>query len=379
MEETAVKKAISRVIDERSYYGFTGNPRVKEFEGALAKIFGQERILALNSGTDALVFALLSLNIGKGDEVIVPSFSFISTASCVGWVGAKPVFVDIQEGDFALDPSKIEEKITPKTKAILVAHLFGQPATGMEEILAMAKRYNLAVVEDAAQSFGAKVCLGGKWKIVGTIGDIGCLSFSSTKPFAAPGNGGAIIFNRNDGMYEKTDLLRYYGAKKHYFDYPRIGINAKLHEVQAAALLAKIPFLDYWFQRRQSVAQCYDAALSNAGDLMLPRAHSGTERKYYRYVVRTKHRDLLFNHLLNTVGKTQHLRPMMNYPVPLPHFAAFRELGHKIGDFPVSERLAAEVISLPITNYVQKQDAVLVTKAVHAFFDKPPLGNLAEA
>src|SRR3989338_688421 len=367
LEGDAIQKAVERVIDERTYYGSAGHPNVKKLEEALAERSDGRRALCVNSGTDALILALKLLRVGPGAEVIVPAFSYISTASCVSWIGAKPVFADICLDDYAVDPATIEANITPKTKAIIVAHLFGQPASGIEEIARIAKRRSLYLIEDAAQSFGAKIEINGEWKPVGAIGDIGCLSFSSTKPFAAPGNGGALIL-KDPALWEEGDRMRFYGARVHHFDYPTVGVNCKMHDIQAAALLAKLPFFDYWLGHRRRIAALYTKELAGIGDLVLPADIPGTERTWYRYVVRTKQRDALLNYLLGVTENNYFLQPSPEYPVPVPYFEVFRGLGYNVGDFPCAERLSHEVISLPLSQYVSIGYARKIAKAVRTFY-----------
>lgn len=368
LENLAVKRAIARVIDERSHYGFTGHPRVKQFEQQLSReLFDGIPILGVNSGSDAIVLALKILGIGSGDEVIVPAFSFISTVSTVGWIGATPIFIDITARDYAIDPDQIEKKITPRTKAIIVAHLFGHPAIGIQQICDIAKKHNLSIIEDTAQSLGAKIKIDNTWRMAGTIGNIGCLSFSSTKPFSAPGNGGALIL-RDKNQYEIADKMRFYGAERPYFEYPVIGINAKLHEVQAAALLAKLNFLDYWLNHRKKLASLYRENLSGLGDLLLPAEHPQVQRTWYRYVVRTKQRDRLFAYLKRGLGTKRDLWPTLHYPVPLPYFSVFKKLGYQFGDFPVSDEMSRETISLPVTSYVNEKNALNICDLVKEFF-----------
>ena len=369
VEETAVKQAIARVVSEGTHYASAGHPNVANFETELSKHFNGAPVLGVNSGTDALILALKVLGVTLGDEVIVPAFSYISTASCVSWVGATPVFVDICPADFAINPLKIKEKITKNTKAIIVAHLFGQPALGTKDIIDIAKQYNLFVIEDAAQSFGAEIEINGEWKHIGTVGDIGCFSFSSTKPFAAPGNGGAIIFNiKNQGLVEKADQMRFYGAKIHYYDYPVSGVCAKLQEIQAAALLAKMPFIDYWLKKRKDNAQCYTKTLFNVNNILLPQEGEKTKRIWYRYVIRTKDRNKLFDYLKTATDSNGHLQPMKNYPVPLPYFSAFEKLGYIQGDFPVADQLSSEVISLPLQNIISPEDVKNVCDSIKYFY-----------
>lgn len=367
MEDAAVRRAIGNVLDKRTYYGFTGHPHVKLLEEELSKRFGAP-VLGINSGTDALILALKISGVREGDEVIVPAFSFISTVSAVAWLGAKPVFVDIKAEDYALDHLNIEPKITSKTKAIVLAHLFGQPAINTAEILDIARKHKLFLIEDAAQSFGAKIKINDEWKYAGTIGDIGCFSFSSTKPFAAPGSGGAIIFNSKPELREEADRIRFYGARHHYLDYPTVGINIKLHEIQAAALLARLKFFDYWLNHRQAIADVYYQNLSGVDGLSLPRIYPDTKRTWYRFTARTKRRDELFEHLSESANGISHLTPTKHYPAALPYFSAFQELGHKPGDFPVADAAVKEVISFPITNFISQKEAAKIAEATKDFF-----------
>ena len=366
-EEWMVKKAILRVVDRRTHSPYEEHPNVQKLEAVVSQKAGGLRVLGTNGGTDALILALKLSGIGPGDEVIVPAFCFIPRISCVPWVGATPVFVDVRSDDYALDPAKIEEKITERTKAIIVSHLFGQPAGGTEDVLLLAKRRGLVVIEDATQSFGAKMKIGEGWKMVGTLGDFGALSFTTQKWFAGPGNSGALIL-KDPALWDEGDRMRFYGARVHHFDYPTVGVNCKMHDLQAAALLAKLPFFDYWFEHRRKIAALYTRELAGIDGLVLPADIPGTERTWYRYVVRTQRRDDLLNHLLGVTEKDFFLQPSLEYPVPVPYFEVFRELGHKPGDFPCAERLAREVISLPLSQYVSIGYAGKVAKAVRIFY-----------
>lgn len=368
LENLAVKRAIARVIDAETYYARSGNPSVRAFERALSARLDNFSVIGLNSGTDALILALRVVGIGHGDEVIVPAFSFISTASAVSLAGATPVFVDVRENDFAIDPAKIEEKITKKTKAIIVAHLFGQPALCMVDILSLSRKHDLFVVEDAAQSFGGTLTMGGKERPVGTIGDFGCLSFSSTKILSAPGSGGALVI-KNPSFAENAKRIRAYGAKRHYFDYPLLGGNTGLHEVQAAALLAKLDFFDHWLSHRKKNAALYTSKLSGMTDIVLPHDYPEKSRRtWYRYVIRLPHRDALFERLSRYAGSRSRFQPAINYPVPLPYFGVFQHLGYRKGDFPVAEKLSSEVLSLPIENAVSQNDVMDITREIEEFF-----------
>ena len=369
-EREAIKKSIGEVIDNGSYHAYNGHVEVIRFEAALSDFF-KNPVVAVNSGTDALILALHILNIGEEDEVIVPAFSFISTASVVPWIGATPVFVDINETDFAINPKEIEQKITPRTKAIIVAHLFGHPATGIEHVMDIAKKRNLYVIEDAAQSFGARILLRtekspAQQKILGTIGDIGCFSFSSTKTFSAPGNGGALII-KNPQLYIRGKEMRSYGMNDDN-EYVIPGVNNIMHDVQAAALTAKLRFQKHWLSQRTRVARYYTENLTGIGDLILPKGSSESESIYYRYVIRTKSRDGLFEYLKKSLPPHKHLQPSKNYPTPLPHLPLFKYLHYNHGEFPVSEQVSSEVLSLPISNTVTVRDAALICSVVRSFF-----------
>ncbi|OGZ07206.1 MAG: hypothetical protein A3D65_00755 [Candidatus Lloydbacteria bacterium RIFCSPHIGHO2_02_FULL_50_13] len=367
LEKFAVKRAVARVIDAETFYPQSGYPAVRAFEHALSMRLGDFPVVGLNSGTDALVSALRLVGVQDGDEVIVPAFSYISTASSVLLAGGTPVFVDVSEDDYAVDPTKVEAKVTKRTKAIIVAHLFGQPALGMNDILLFAKKHKLFVVEDAAQSFGATMTMNGKERSVGTMGDFGCLSFSSTKILAAPGNGGALVI-KDSAFLEDARRMRFYGAKRPYFDYPLLGGNTGLHEVQAAALFAKLDFFDHWLFHRKTNADVCQNCLAQVEELMLPRARLESARTWYRYVIRSKERDTLFERLARRARQNWHLMPGINYPVPLPYFKVFERLGYAQGDFPIAEKLSSEVLSLPITNDVSRDDVMGIVREIEKFF-----------
>lgn len=368
IQQLAVKRAVVRVVDGNARHGFPGHHYARRFEISLSEKLGNISALGTNSGTDALVLALKALKIGYGDEVIVPAFGCTPIASCVSWVGATPVFVDIQDGDYAVNPDGIEEKVTPRTKAIIVAHLFGQPSSRMKDILDIAKRTGLCLIEDAAQSFGAKIKTSSEWGFAGTVGDIGCFSFSPTKLLAAPGNGGAVVV-KDMHLKEDIDMMRLYGAKIRHYDYPIVGTCARLQEIHAAALLAQLPFLDYWLGHREKLARYYQEALSGIGDILLPREEEGTKRVWYRYVIRTKKRDELFSHLRRAFRSVPRLQPAINYPVPLPYFTVFESTQAR-ENFPIAEQVSSEVLSLPLNDLMSLEDADTVCDAIKNFFNR---------
>lgn len=360
-EDAAVVSATTRVIKKQTHYGVTGHPHVKLFEAAISKRLGRSNALGVDSGTNALLLALHAAGIGPGDEVIVPAFSFIATATVVSWVGAKPVFVDICEDDYAIDPQKVPGCITDRTRAIIVAHLFGQPSSRMKEILTIVEKHHILLIEDCAQSFGARVHVDNTWSTVGSLGDFGCFSFSSTKPFSAPGNAGAVA-SKDAQALEKIDKMRFYGIEKNNTDYRVVGVCAKLHDLHAAALLAKFPFLDYWSGYTQALSEIYDRMLPHKL-LKLPlQKVSGTERVWYQYTVRTGHRDQLFDVLKNEAGGNGWLYPLINYPRPLPYLTVFKKYIPKDNTFPISTKIANEIISLPLNKHIDKQDVLRIAR-----------------
>ena len=366
-----MKKALCRVIDERSYYGLIHHSRVEKFEKELSKKF-EAPALGTNSGTDALILALKAFGVGYGDEVIVPAFGFISIASSVLWVGAKPVFADVREEDFALDPHEVERKITSKTKAIMVAHLFGQPAESVLELGRIAKNNKIPLIENGAQAMGAEIKINNTWRPVGTLGDIACLSFGPSKTFSALGSGGAMIFNTQaQHFFEAARTMRTLGARVLNYDYPTAGVNNKLQELQAAALLAKWPFVDYWLAYRRIIAEYYTAHLSGIKDLILSGERRGVRRIWYRYIVKTKQRDLLFDYLLQR-SRDARFAPQKLYPVLLPHFSIFRNVINQRDNFPVASHLASETLALPLSHDLSYADCRSIVENIKNFYRQAP-------
>lgn len=351
---------IEKVISNKTYLIGKGLPEVCKFEKEFAEFLGVADTVALNSGTDALIHALQSFGIGVNNEVIVPAFSFISTASSVRWVGAVPKFVDINEKDFTIDSDRLESAINLKTMAIIPVHLFGHPAP-MKNILEIARRHNLFIIEDAAQSIGAAI----DDKLSGTLGDAGCFSFSSNKPLAAFGNGGTLVF-KDASFTKRVRIVSSYGARYHYVDYPFIGNNSRMQEIQAAILRCKLPHLSQSLDKRKLLASCYDDCLSGIGDLILPSNCSG--RIYYRYVIRSKRRDDLIKYIRAKLNSRTSCLLSINYPVPLPYFEVFSHLGYEKGDFPVAEKISKEVLSLPLSEELKESDILKVCGVVKDFF-----------
>lgn len=325
---------------------------VKQFEEAFAKYCGRQFGVGVNSGTDALFLGLLSLGVGNGDEVILPTFTYIATALAVSYTGAKVVLVDIDEKTYNIDIEKIEKAITQKTKAIIPVHLYGQPAD-MDEIMAIAQKHKLKVVEDTAQAHGAFY----KDKRVGSFGDIGCFSFYPTKNLGAFGDGGMVVTD-NQKIYKKLIMLRDYGREDKYKHIIK-GYNSRLDTVQAVVLNAKLKHLDRWNKLRQDNAAIYSRLLSNSKGIIIPKEKKDRSHVYHIYGIRIKNRDRVFEQL-----RTNGIGVIIHYPFPLHLQEAYSELGYKKGDFPVAENVADEIISLPMHPFLKQEEIEYVVKQV---------------
>jgi dTDP-4-amino-4,6-dideoxygalactose transaminase len=327
-----IRKAIDEVCDAQS---FTLGPTVERFERNLANYCGTKFAVGVGSGTDALLCALMALDIRPGDEVICPSFTFFATAGVVSRVGATPVFVDIEPDTFNLDPKKLETKITKKTKAIIPVHLFGQIAD-MEAINAIAHKHGIKVIEDAAQAIGAerrghKAC---------AMGFAGCLSFYPTKNLGAFGDAGAICTN-DAAFYEKCKLLRVHGSGHTYY-HQFVGGMFRLDSIQAVVLDIKLKHLDGWNKSRRHNAAIYDEVLAGSA-VKTPRILEGNFSIYNQYVVRVPNRDQVKQTLADKgIGSG------IYYPMPLHQQECFKPLGYRDGDLPESERACKEVLALPV-------------------------------
>lgn len=331
----SLKREIEDVLKEILESGhFVLGPHVSAFEKEAAAFNQTQFAIGVASGTDALHLSLKALNIKEGDEVITTPFSFIAAAEAISYVGAVPVFVDINKHTFNLNPSKIEEKISPKTKAILPVHLFGQPAK-MEEILALARTYNLKVIEDCAQAFGAEY----RGKVVGSLGDVGCFSFYPSKNLGAYGDGGLITTN-NPETYETLRLLRNHGSAFGY-EHTFIGFNSRLDEIQAAILRIKLKHVARYNRQRRGLAQLYTSLI--CGIVQCPAEVPDTNHVFHQFTIRSHRREDIRKTL------TEHdISSVVYYPLPLHLQKAFTYLGYKEGDLPESEAAATEVLSLPI-------------------------------
>ncbi|HZW28777.1 MAG TPA: DegT/DnrJ/EryC1/StrS family aminotransferase [Trueperaceae bacterium] len=313
---------------------FIGGPEVDSFEKEAAAYLGAKHAVGVNSGTDALVIALRALGVGAGDEVITTPFSFFATAESISNVGAEPVFVDVDEATFNIDPAKVEAAITPRTKAILPVHLYGRPAD-MDALMAVAERHGLKVVEDCAQSFGARY-RGSRQ--TGTIGHVGAYSFFPSKNLGAYGDGG-LIATDDDQLAERMRMLRAHGSKRKYHN-EVLGYNSRLDALQAAFLRVKLPHVDDWNERRNAAAKRYGELLADVPGVVTPQVVNG--HVFHQYTVRltTADRDQVHRRLADAGIGT-----MVYYPVPQDRLPVYDGKG---GRCPVSDRLATQVLSLPI-------------------------------
>jgi len=312
---------------------FIGGPEVEAFEREAAAYLGVEHAIGVNSGTDALVIALRALGIGPGDEVITTPFSFFATAESISNVGAEPVFVDIDERTFNIDPTKIEAAITPRTKAILPVHLYGRPAD-MDAIAAIAERHGLKVIEDCAQSFGATW----RGRKTGTIGDAGAYSFFPSKNLGAFGDAGLIATNDGD-IAQRARMLRAHGSKRKYHN-ELLGYNSRLDALQAALLRAKLPHVDAWNEGRRVAAKRYGELIADVPGVTTPEIVDGHVFHQYTIRIQDADRDTVQRRLTEAGIGT-----MVYYPVPQDRLPVYRG---KEGRCPISDTLARQVLSLPI-------------------------------
>jgi dTDP-4-amino-4,6-dideoxygalactose transaminase len=324
---------------------------VAAFEEQFAAYCQASYAMGVNTGTSALHLALLAAGVGPGDEVITTPFTFVATVSAIDYTGAKPVFVDIDPVSFTIDPALIEAAITPRTKAILPVHLYGQPAD-MDPIMAIARKHNLLVIEDAAQAHGAEY----RGRRVGSIGDLGCFSFYPGKNLGAYGEGGAVTTS-NPEFARKVKILRDWGAERRYY-HDLKGFNYRLEGIQGAVLGVKMKYIEDWTEARRSHAARYDQLLAGLG-YQLPAAAADRRHVYHIYAIRHAERDALQSYLHDSGVSTG-----IHYPIPVHLQKSFAELGHKVGDFPLSERAANEVLSLPMFPEFQPQQQDVVIKAL---------------
>lgn len=327
-----VNAAIQGVLDSCQ---FTLGGEVAAFEEEFARYCHTEHAIGVNSGTSALHLALLAAGIGAGDEVITVPFTFVATVAAVWYSGARPVLVDVDPETLTMDPRRIEEAVTPRTKAILPVHLHGQPAD-MDPILEIAKKKGLLVIEDAAQAHGAEY----KSRRVGSIGDMGCFSFYPAKNLGAYGEAGMVV-TTNDTFARTIRMLRDWGAERRYHHVLK-GYNYRLEGIQGAVLRVKLRHLDAWTEARQKHARAY-RALINGANVAVPVERPNVRHVYHIYAIRTKQRRA-WQEVLDARG----IQTGIHYPTPVHLLPAYSDLGYRLGDFPCSEEAAREVLSLPM-------------------------------
>lgn len=369
-----------RILELLASGQYVMGKQVESFETEVAQYIGVKNAITVANGTEALVIALKALGIGVGDEVITTPFTFFATAESIALVGATPVFVDVLEDTFNIDPSKIEAKITDRTKAIMPVHLFGQPVL-MDEISSLAKRYNLFVIEDSCQAIGAKY----KDKMVGNLGDISAFSFFPTKNLSCFGDGGLITTNSND-LAILCKAFREHGGGRHgfdglniirgtneenrlgegnaqynpykYFNY-MIAYNSRLDAIQALILRIKLKHLDNWNYKRKEIAKYYNELLINT-DVQTPCVYTGVDSVYHQYVVKSKSRDKIIKELADKgIGYGEY------YPVPLHLQTAFDYLGYKKGDCPIAELLSTQTFALPIFPELKSEELDYIIKTIN--------------
>jgi len=330
---------------------FIGGESVKNFEDKLQEYLGVNHVVTVGNGTDALLIALLSLGL-KNKEVIVPAFSFFATSEAVVQAGLKPVFVDIEYDNCNIDVSKIEQKITAETGAILPVHLFGNSAD-MKAIQELSSSYNLKIVEDVAQSFGTKY----KNKQLGTIGDFGCFSFFPTKTLGAYGDGGAIATNDSE-LAETARMYKNHGSKIKYFN-EVFGYNSRLDSIQASILSLKLEKIDLWIKKRIEAGKYYDNELKEVEEIALLN-NENSSYNYYSLFVKNNQRDSLRDFL-----SSKNISTAIYYPKTLPSLPAHNESSY---DFPIAENICKEIVSLPIWPGIEKKQLIYVIESIKEFF-----------
>lgn len=349
---TEIEGRFARIIDNTA---FVCGKETKEFEETFSQLHEAKNTVGLSSGTDGNHMALICCEIGAGDEVILPANTFIATAEAISYTGATPVFVDVDADTFNIDVNKIEERITPRTRAINPVHLYGQPAD-LDPILDIAKEHSLLVIQDAAQAHLAEY----KGRRVGGIGDLASWSFYPGKNLGAWGEAGALTTN-NDEIHHKARILRDHGSgKKYYHDY--VGFNYRMSEFQAAVLNTKMRHIERWTEQRRANARIYNANLAGIEGVKIPSEMEDVRHVYHLYVIRTENRDDMLEFLReNGIGVGLH------YPIPLHLTQAYAHLGYSIGDFPVAEQLANEILSLPMYPELTEEHINFVCKKIKDF------------
>lgn len=352
-----VDDAVMRVVTAQR---FILGSEVEELEHALAAYVGAKHAIGCASGTDALLLGLKALPLEPGDEVIVPSFTFFATAGAVWNAGFKPVFADIDPASFNMTAETVRAALTPRTRAVIVVHLYGQMAR-MHELMQLAQEHDFYVIEDAAQSLGARQQYERRDTHSGTIGHVGCYSFFPSKNLGGFGDGGLIATN-DDDLAARLFKLRVHGGRQMYH-HEMVGFNSRLDALQAAVLRAKLPYLDDWAEARRQHAAAYDVAFLEHAQIHTPVTEPGNYHVFNQYTLRVAQRDAL-KQQLDAAG----IGNSIYYPVPLHRQACFAALGYGQGDLPVTEQAVQEVISIPVFPELTVAEREQVVAAVRAFY-----------
>lgn len=346
--QSEVDAGLKRVVEKSS---FIMGPDVKKFEGEFAAFCEVKYATGVNSGTDALYLALAALHIGPGDEVILPTFTFIATALCVSYTGARVIFVDIEEDTYNICPASLKKAITGKTKVIIPVHLYGQMAN-MDEIKSIADQRGIAILEDACQAHGTRY----KGVRSGAIGKAGCFSFYPTKGLGAWGDGGIVVTN-DEKVNHMVEMLRDYGRTDRYAHKIK-GYNSRLDTIQAVVLSAKLKYLDQWNVMRQKAAAVYAQELAGSG-VILPKTAPDRAHVYQTYAIRVKSREKVMEGL-----KAKGVASLIHYPIPIHMQEAYQDAGNKAGDFPIAEKISDEILSLPMFPHMTEAQVKEVAAAL---------------
>lgn len=356
-----VDKAVSEVIESAA---FINGPEVKSFQMEMEQYLDVKHVIPCANGTDALQVSMMALGLEEGDEVITTTFTFVATVEVIALLKLKPVLVDVEPDTFNMDIEALKRAITPKTKAIVPVHLYGQ-CVQMEDLMAVAKKHNLFVIEDACQAIGADfIFSNGKKQKAGTIGHVGCTSFFPSKNLGCYGDGGAIFTNDDELAQSMRAVVNHGMVKRYYHDI--VGVNSRLDSIQAAVLRIKLRHLDAYAKARNQAAEYYNAAFKNHPKLITPVKASYSTHVFHQYTLITKgvNRDKLQEHLMQ-----KDIPAMIYYPVPMHLQKAYTDPRYKTGDFPVAEMLSHEVISLPMHTELDEQQLKYITDSVLAFVD----------
>lgn len=350
--KTEIDQAIQEVLDSTQ---FILGKKVSDFEKNAAEYLGVKYTVGVANGTDALQISMMALGIGKDDEVITTPFTFVATTETIVMLGAKPVYVDIDPVSYNINVNKIREKITPRTKAILPVHLYGNPAN-MDEILSIAKEYNLYVIEDSAQGFGAEY----KGKKVCSFGDVACISFFPSKNLGCYGDGGMVVTN-NDELHERIRMIASHGSKVRYV-HEILGMNSRLDALQAAILNVKLKYIDQWNNERIKNAQLYSEKLKNVSQVKTPTYESHSKHIFHQFTLRVENRDGL-QKFLSEKG----IPTAIHYPIPLHLQPAFRGFAEE-GSLPEAEKAAKEVLSLPMHPDLTEDEINYISNSIKEFY-----------